>query len=105
MNDHVVDSGLLPMDGVCDEGFAPVREAFVKNFTELGEPGAAIPLFVDGRLVVDLWGGWKACDRREPWRRETLVHLLSVGKALKALCVLRVVGKGMIDLYSPLAPF
>lgn len=105
MNNPVVDSGSLPMDGVCDERFAPVREAFIRNFTELGEPGAAITLFVGGRLVVDLWGGWRDRARREPWRRETLVNFFSVGKALTALCALRVVEKGLIDLDQPLARY
>lgn len=105
MNDHVVDGDSLPMGGVCDESFAPVREAFLRNFTELGEPGAAIALFVDGRLVVDLWGGWKDRARREPWRRDTLVNFFSVGKPLAALCALRMVEKGLIELDQPLARY
>ncbi len=103
MNNPVVDSGSLPTGGVCDESFAPVREAFTRNFTELGEPGAAIALFVEGRLVVDLWGGRRDRARCEPWQRETLVSFFSVGEALTALCALRVVEKGLIDLDQPLA--
>lgn len=105
MNDQVVDGNSLPMGGVCDESFAPVREAFLRNFTELGEPGAAIALFVDGRLVVDLWGGWKDRARREPWRRDTLVNFFSVGKPLAALCALRLVENGLIELDQPLARY
>ena len=47
-----------PIEGVCDPRFAAVREAFAGNFAEHGEIGAAVSVFVGGRKVVDLWGGW-----------------------------------------------
>ena len=34
-----------------------VRDAFAANFAERGEVGAAVCVYVDGRPVVDLWGG------------------------------------------------
>lgn len=101
----IVDGRPLPVDGMCDGRFAPVREAFVRNFTDLGEPGAAIALVVGGRVVVDLWAGWKDRARNRPWVRDTLVNFFSVGKALTALCALRVVEKGLVDLDRPLTRY
>src|SRR4051812_578504 len=34
-----------------------VLEAFVANFDERGEVGAALCVYLDGEPVVDLWGG------------------------------------------------
>lgn len=46
-----------------------MREAFVQNFTEYDEVGAA---YRDGELVVDLWGGVADPETGRPWQRDTL---------------------------------
>jgi len=43
--------------GTTDPRFAPVRDAFARNFEEHGEVGAAVGVYLRGRPVVDLWGG------------------------------------------------
>lgn len=47
----------VDVNGTVAEGFEPVREAFVRNFDTLGERGAAVAVYRDGRKVVDLWAG------------------------------------------------
>jgi CubicO group peptidase (beta-lactamase class C family) len=74
------------VSGVVDSRFEPVREAFAANLQE--EIGAAVVVRVDGRTVVDLWGGWADTARTRPWRPETVVDVFSTGKACVALTVL-----------------
>ncbi|HSP96387.1 MAG TPA: serine hydrolase domain-containing protein [Candidatus Dormibacteraeota bacterium] len=93
----------LPVDGLCDPRFAPVREAFVANLTERGDVGAAVAISVGGRPVVDLWGGWLDAARRRPWRRDTLVNVFSVSKGLSTVCALQLVERGLLDLDAPIA--
>lgn len=90
-----------PIGGTCDPRFARLRDAFAGNFTARGEPGGAIALMVDGRLVCDLWGGFRDAARERPWARETLVNFFSVGKAFTALVALRLVERGALDLDAP----
>ena len=90
-----------PIGGTCDPRFAPLRDAFVANFAERGEPGGAIALMVDGRLVCNLWGGYRDAARTREWTRETLVNFFSVGKAFTALVALRLVERGALDLDAP----
>jgi CubicO group peptidase (beta-lactamase class C family) len=92
-----------PIDGWCAPGFAPVREAFAANFTERGEVGAAVHVIVGGEVVVDLVGGWADEDRTRPWRRDTIVDVYSVGKAILALLVLQLVDDGRLALDEPVA--
>jgi CubicO group peptidase (beta-lactamase class C family) len=80
-----------------------VREAFVDNFVERGEVGAAVCVVRAGEVVVDLWGGWTAADRATPWRPDTLVNFYSAGKALAATLALRAVDAGAIELEMPVA--
>ena len=62
------------------------REAFAENLSE--ELGAAVFVSVEGRPVVDVWGGWADAEGTRPWRRETVVDVFSTGKAFVALTLL-----------------
>ena len=73
------------IEGRCDQRFAGVREALAENFSSRGEVGAAVAVSLEGRPVVDIWGGWADRQRLRPWRRETLVDVFSVGKAMATL--------------------
>lgn len=88
------------VEGACDAAFKAVREAFAANF-ERGEIGAACTVTVDGRVVVDIWGGWADADRSRPWARDTLVNVYSVGKPIVALALLQLVARGRVDLDEP----
>jgi CubicO group peptidase (beta-lactamase class C family) len=96
-------SPIIPITGECDERFAPVRTAFAANFVEQGEVGAAVSVFVDDRLVVDLVGGWADAGRTEEWRSDTLVDVYSVGKAVVALLLLQLVDESHLDLDDTVA--
>ena len=57
---------MVDIHGACDGRFAPVREAFERNFTELGDVGASFAMTVEGEFVVDLWGGHRDAAATEP---------------------------------------
>jgi CubicO group peptidase (beta-lactamase class C family) len=92
-----------PLDGFCDPRFEPVRAAFAENFERRGEIGAGICLTVGGTVVVDLWGGWRDAASTQPWQRDTLVNVFSVGKAVAAVCVARLVGQRRLGFDQPVA--
>ena len=92
-----------PISGRCDQRFASVREAFIGNFTDRGEVGAAVCVRVGGEAVVDLVGGWTDEARRGLWQPDTLVNFYSVGKAIVALLALQLVDAGLIGLDDPVA--
>jgi CubicO group peptidase (beta-lactamase class C family) len=91
---------VVPIAGTCDARFEPVRDVFTANF-DVGELGAGCTITVDGRPVVDLWGGWADEARTRPWQRDTLVNAYSVGKPIVALSVLQLVAAGALDLDAP----
>jgi CubicO group peptidase (beta-lactamase class C family) len=80
-----------------------VREAFSENFSARGELGAGVTVIVEGRRVVELWGGWADADRSRPWQQDTVVNVFSVGKAMTALCVLMLVSRGLLDFDEPVS--
>ena len=93
------------MDGTCDTRFRRVREAFASNFETMGEVGAAVAVTVDGKPVVDLWGGYADPQRTRPWSRDTLVNVYSTTKGLTAICAHRLVDQGKLDLEAPVAKY
>ncbi len=92
-----------PFGGDCPPRFAPVREAFLANFTgDFAELGARFTACIDGQVVVDLWGGWADRDRTKPYDDKTLSPVFSTTKAAASLMMAWRVGQGGLD-YSQLA--
>ncbi|MBW2385654.1 MAG: beta-lactamase family protein [Deltaproteobacteria bacterium] len=92
-----------PIDGDCDPRFSAVREAFAANFADQDEIGAGVCVIVNGRKVVDLWGGHQDAARTHAWQHDTLVNAYSVGKGVAAMLLLASVEAGEIDLDAPVA--
>lgn len=87
-----------PSEGTCDPRFAEVRACFENNFRELREIGAALAVYVDGRKVVDVWGGLRERTGAAPaWSQDTLVNVYSCTKGLAALCIQHLVEQGRLD--------
>jgi CubicO group peptidase (beta-lactamase class C family) len=91
--------------GHCDARFTAVRRAFEENFRERGELGAAVAVTVDGRTVVDLWGGWADAAHSRPWEQDTLVNVWSTTKGPVALCAHILADRGLLDLDAPVAVY
>ncbi|HLI79584.1 MAG TPA: serine hydrolase domain-containing protein [Candidatus Binataceae bacterium] len=95
----------IPIEGACDRNFGIVKEAFADNFEMTNEVGASVAIYVDGKLVVDLWGGYADKARTKPWTRDTLVNVYSTTKGLAAMCAHRLVDQGKLDLEAPVAKY
>ncbi|MFE0047598.1 serine hydrolase domain-containing protein [Streptomyces albireticuli] len=93
----------MEYNGWADEGFGAVADAFGRNFTDHGDLGAAVTVFVDGRKVVDLWGGTADERTGRPWERDTAVPVMSAAKGIVAVCAHLLVQEGRLDLDAPIA--
>lgn len=85
------------VEGTCDPKFSGVLDAFVTNFEARGEVGASCAITVEGKTVVDLWGG-----KREPggaaWDRDTISCVFSSTKGATALTAHILADRGLLDL-------
>lgn len=95
----------MDVHGAVAEGFEPVREAFVRNFEVLGDRGAAVAVYRDGRKVVDLWGGTKDVDGTEPWQQGTAQVVRSATKGVAAAVLLLLQQRGELDLDAPVGEY
>jgi len=94
-----------PIAGHCDPAFAAVRQALESNMAAGEEVGCAVSVVLDGETVVDLWAGYRDAARTSAWQRDTITDMKSVGKSIFALCVLRLVSQGCIELDAPVARY
>jgi CubicO group peptidase (beta-lactamase class C family) len=98
----------VTISGSCDPAFARVREVFESNFERrdgVADVGAAVALYVDGRCVVDLWGGWKDGARARAWDRDTIVCVFSCTKGMAALCAHLLADRGQLDYDAPVCRY
>ncbi len=93
------------MNGNCDPAFTRVADAFQENFAQRGEVGANVCLYLDGKPVVDLWGGYCDSERTRPWNEDTIVCMMSVAKGMTALCLWLLIDRGEVKLDAPVATY
>src|SRR5262245_25529735 len=95
----------VEIHGFCHPRSARVRDAFADGFRERDEIGAGVAVVADGECVVELWAGHADPARARAWRRDTIVHLYSATKGMSALCALRLVERGALELDAPVARY
>ena len=96
---------MLTIDGHCEPRFTAVREQFFANFTERGDVGAAVCVYLDGVRVVDCWGGHADAARTRPFGPDTIVSVASTTKGMVALCAHMLAERGKLDLDAPVARY
>ncbi|MFI6124242.1 serine hydrolase domain-containing protein [Streptomyces sp. NPDC051064] len=95
----------MDVRGTVAPGFEAVRDAFVRNFEQRGERGAAVALYRHGRKVVDLWAGTRDVDGTEPWAVDTVQIVRSAGKGVAAAVPLLLHQRGQVDLDAPVGTY
>ncbi len=100
-----VQGGVPGVQGTVAPGFEGVREAFVQNFAEAEELGAALHVMLDGQVVVDLWGGLADRESGRPWERDTLVNVWSSTKGVLATAAHMLVDRGLLDVDAPVTRY
>jgi CubicO group peptidase (beta-lactamase class C family) len=92
----------IEIRGNCAPEFAEVREAFIRNFVELGDVGADCALYVDGELAVDLYGGVRN-SAGAPWMPETVVNVWSSTKGIAAAAFAMLVDRALASYENPVS--
>jgi CubicO group peptidase (beta-lactamase class C family) len=95
----------VPLNGRCDPRFGGVLEAFIDNYRREDEIGSAVCVLLDGRPVVDLWGGWRDGARSREWQHDTIVCMMSVAKGITGMAFSLLVDRGLVDVDAPVARY
>jgi CubicO group peptidase (beta-lactamase class C family) len=82
-----------------------LQPVFRENFEKLGELGAAVSIWHNGKPVVDLFGGFSDARHERPWESDTLVLIWSATKGIASACVLHVLQEYGIEIGRRVAEF
>jgi len=94
---------MAEINGDCDARFESLR-GVVSDLIDTGEDvGSSVTILIDGKPVVDIWGGWVDEQKSAPWERDTITNVWSTTKTMTALCMLMLIDRGQLDPDDPVA--
>ncbi|OJD14486.1 hypothetical protein AJ78_05170 [Emergomyces pasteurianus Ep9510] len=93
------------VQGDYEEAFAPVKDLFQKFIDTDEELGGSITVNIDGRNVMDIWGGHRDEARTSPWTRDTITNVWSTTKIITNLAALMLVDRGQLDVFEKVATY
>jgi CubicO group peptidase (beta-lactamase class C family) len=88
-----------------DELRARLEPLFRENIEKFGELGAAISLWQNGELLLNLHGGFRDARREQRWTEDTIVGIWSATKGLGSACLLHVLQHHKIDIERRVGEF
>ena len=89
----------MPRSRVVLRGFEPVANVFDSIHSD-ASLGASFAAAVDGKQVIDIWGGVKSDSL--PWLDNTLCVIASGTKGICAVAIMMCVERGLINLDAPI---
>jgi CubicO group peptidase (beta-lactamase class C family) len=84
--------------GRVERGFDLVEAEFAEIVQTQAGTGASAAVWLDGRWLVDLWGGVADASGTTAWSRDSIVQPYSVTKPFVAVCALLLVERGELEL-------
>ena len=91
--------------GVYEKRFENVFNKFNSNLASSIDIGASFAVYSNGKLLVDLAGGFKNKDKTELWTPTTTVCVHSTGKGIVAMCLAILIEKDMLNLDSKVSEY
>ncbi len=86
----------VEINGFAAPGFEKVVDAFKSNWNNY-EVGASCSVVLNGKTVVDVWGGWLDTEFTTPWQEDTLINVYSTTKGMGSLAIAILADEGKID--------
>jgi CubicO group peptidase (beta-lactamase class C family) len=91
--------------GYCESEFQSLRHLLEKNIESGEELGLSIAVNIDGKTVVDLYGGFIDEERTKPWEKNTIVNVWSSTKTIASLAALVLIDRGLLDPYEKVSKY
>ncbi|CAL5871752.1 uncharacterized protein PFLUO_LOCUS6005 [Penicillium psychrofluorescens] len=96
---------MLEVQGYCEPAFNPVRDLLQQRIAEGNEVGASLCVNIDGKNVLDIWGGYADASRTKPWEKDTLAGVWSSTKVVTCLAAHILVDRGLLDVDEKVATY
>ncbi|KAF9410708.1 hypothetical protein BGZ94_001561 [Podila epigama] len=97
----------IHIEGLMDrpEHYSQVVSYLISLFTHSEDVGASLAVFVDGKPVIDVYGGSKDLAKTVPYNNKTLQQVYSSGKVIESIIIARLVQQGLLDYDSKITEY
>ncbi len=96
---------MATVQGTCDERFLKMRDLLKASLDSGADLGASVAVTIDGKPVVDLWGGWADQEKTRPWQADTIVNVWSTTKTMTSIAALVLASRGELDVFAPVSKY
>lgn len=93
------------INGTNDPAFDSVRELMQKQLSSGEELGLSLAVNIDGKDVLDLWGGHADVHKTQPWTKDTITLVWSCSKVVTNLAAMLLVDRGQLDVNEKVATY
>ncbi|KAL7312064.1 hypothetical protein PS15m_007864 [Mucor circinelloides] len=95
----------IPTHGFVDDDYKEVYDLFVNNIKQGHEVGASLAVYVDGKQVIGLQGGWQDVENKIEYTNNTLQMVFSSTKVLAAIVIAQLVDQGLLSYDERIATY
>ncbi|CAG8693696.1 4239_t:CDS:2, partial [Cetraspora pellucida] len=85
--------------------FINVKKAFITNFENGDEVGSSVAVYYNGKLVVDIQGGYADLETMREFDNNTLQPVFSCTKVLAAIVIACLVDRGILDYNEKISSY
>lgn len=96
---------MAELQGFSSAQFEPLKKLFAEKLANDEELGAGIVINIDGKNVVDLWGGYSDEAKSKPWSEDTITNVWSSTKTIAAFATLLLHERGLLNVDEPVAKY
>lgn len=96
---------MAKVQGTCPDKFAAVKSVMESQIASGEELGASLTVSIDGKEVLDIYGGYTDVERTTPWRSDTIVNVWSSTKTLSSLAVLMLISRGQLSAFDKVSKY
>lgn len=96
---------MAKVHGSCDDRFKALQTLLQTSIDEGKDLGASIFVNIDGKDIVNIWGGYADAARTREWEENTIVNIWSSSKTILSLAALICIDRGLLDPYEKVAKY
>ncbi|KAJ9608914.1 hypothetical protein H2200_006685 [Cladophialophora chaetospira] len=96
---------MAKVEGYADAPFEKLKQILEEKIASGEELGASIVLNIDGKNVVDIWGGYFDEEKTQPWKSDTITNVWSSTKTVATFALLLAHERGILSVDDPVAKY
>lgn len=90
---------------ICDSRFTSVKSLLQSKIDAEEELGASLVVNINGKDVVDIWGGYADAAKTKRWEEKTITNVWSSSKTVISLAALLLVERKLLDPFEKVSKY